>query len=217
MKRFLLAFLIILLSVSAQSQIKKGSRYVGAQVSYLSGNYKYNTQEQRSRNATIGAYLGKFTRDNQVVGIQFSYSSGKAETFDNGVNLSENLNRVMEAGVFLRKYKKLAKDFYFFGQGDIAFRGGKQTNKFNNPVSENKVTQTGGYLSLSSGLSYQVFDHFYFEVGVPNILLLQYTHSNQEVNGVTPTNFKQNEFLFRSSLLSGNGLSTFGIGFRVIW
>lgn len=217
MKRFLLAFVISIFSISAQSQIKKGSRYVGAQVSYLSGNYGYNTQEQRSRNATIGAYLGKFTRENQVLGIQFSYSNGKAETLDNGIVLSENLNRIMEAGVFLRKYKKLAKDFYFFGQGDIAYRGGKQTNRFTNPNSDNKVTQTGGYLALSAGLSYQVFNHFYFEVGVPNILLLQYTHSNQEVNGVTPSNFKQNEFLFRSSLLSSSGLSTFGIGFRVIW
>lgn len=217
MKRFLLAFVISIFSISAQSQIKKGSRYVGAQVSYLSGNYGYNTQEQRSRNATIGAYLGKFTRENQVLGIQFSYSNGKAETLDNGIVLSENLNRIMEAGVFLRKYKKLAKDFYFFGQGDIAYRGGKQTNRFTNPNSDNKVTQTGGYLALSAGLSYQVFNHFYFEVGVLNILLLQYTHSNQEVNGVTPSNFKQNEFLFRSSLLSSSGLSTFGIGFRVIW
>ncbi|OYW20323.1 MAG: hypothetical protein B7Z54_01480 [Sphingobacteriales bacterium 12-47-4] len=217
MKRSLLAFAIIIFSISAKAQIKKGSRYVGAQVSYLSGNYAYNTQEQRSRSATIGAYLGKFTRENQVVGFQFSYTTGKAETLDNGVVLSDNLNRIIEAGVFLRKYKKLAKDFYFYGQGDLAYRGGKQTNQFTNPTSDNKVTQTGGYLSLSAGLSYQVFTHFYFEVGVPNILLLQYTHSNQEVNGVTPSNFKQNEFLFRSSLLSSSGLSTFGIGFRVIW
>ena len=217
MRKIVLVLLAFTLTLIGHSQIRKGAHFAGAQLAALSGTYTSSTQEQKSRNLNISTYLGKAIKENKVAGILIGITSNKATTNNNSQVVSTNTFRVLELGVFLRQYKKLAKDFYFYGQGDLAYRRSKQQDNFSTPNSDNSIIAKGAYFSVGAGIAYQVFRNFYFEVGLPNMMFVQYIKTNQRVGGVVVSDYSQKEFSFRSSLFSNNGLSTFGVGFRIIW
>jgi hypothetical protein len=120
-----------------------------------------------------------------------------------------------EVGVFYRQYKKLAKDFYFFGQVDMAALFGNSSSKYNRSLYNVTTKQTGGKLFVSTGISYAILKKLQVELTLPNLLGLQFVntkYASTEPNARTQDN---KEFSFYSALSTNNAIGNLGVGFRL--
>lgn len=208
--------LLLLLSFTVNGQIKKQSIVLGGQLFYYNYKYQVDNLNQKSESGTISVSIGKAYKENKVIGINLSFSPIRQSNFLNGndtVNLTYNR---FDIGAFYREYKKLAKDLYFFCQVDGAFITADQIENYKIAAGNVKVTQRGGYVSLTPGISYQVFKKMQLELIIPNILGAQYlvTKYNSQISQVK--NSKQEQFLFYSNINNNTGLGFLGVGFRFI-
>ena len=120
-----------------------------------------------------------------------------------------------EIGGFFREYKKLAKDFYFFGQVDGAAIIANQTSSYKlTSGGDVKVTQRGGFISLTPGISYHVFKKMQLEITIPNILSTQYLKTKFVSQNPQIKNSKSDQFMFYSNLNNNTSFSWLGVGFR---
>lgn len=207
---------LILISFGVSAQIKKQSILLGGQLFYYNNKNQIDNLNQKSESGTISLSLGKVFKENKIVGFNLVFSPIRQfNNLNNGDTTTLTYNR-FDIGVFYREYKTLAKDFYFFTQVDGAFITANQNEHYKTISADVKATQRGGYISLTPGISYQVFKKMQLEVIIPNILSMQYlvTKFNSEVNQVKNT--KQEQFLFYSNINNNTGLGFLGVGFRFI-
>lgn len=214
-KCYFLALLVII-SVSSSAQIKKGAILLGGQLSYYNEKIEKGNTDQKYQGGTFGISLGKAFKENKVVGFNFAFSPNKQDNIFNG-NDTFNLNyKRFDIGAFFREYKRLAKDFYFFGQVDGAVVIGNQKEQYKR-TGNLKATQRGGFVSLTPGISYQVFKKMQFELTIPNILGMQYLVTKIDSQNPQVQNSKRKQTVFYSNLNSNNtSLSWLGVGFRFI-
>ena len=118
--------------------------------------------------------------------------------------------------MFYREYKKLAKDFYFFSQVDGAFITANQKEHYKIASGDVKASQRGGFISLTPGISYQVFKKIHLELSIPNILGMQYLVTKFDSNVPQVKNSKQVQTIIYSNLTNNTSLSWLGVGFRFI-
>lgn len=216
MTKYHLFSLVLLLSFTVNGQIKKQSILLGGQLFYYNKKNHVDNLDQKSESGTIGLSIGKAFKENKIVGVNLSFSPIRLSNYlNNGDTTSLTFNR-FDIGMFYREYKKLAKDFYFFSQVDGAFITANQTEHYKIASADVKATQRGGFISLTPGISYQVFKKMQLEMIIPNILSIQYlvTKLDSKVNQVT--NSKQEQFLFYSNINNNTGLGFLGVGFRFI-
>lgn len=146
------------------------------------------------------------------MGLYVGYGHAKSDNYYNGSYYANTKQDRYNLGVFFRNYKKLAKDFYFFGELGAGYNGSKQTDVNLPGNSQVRYTQAGAELYLTPGISYRVFKKLQLELVIPQIAGLQY--------GVTKmtsqtSNSKQDQFQFNTNLNSSL-LSNLGLGFRFV-
>jgi hypothetical protein len=215
MQKFYFLAALVIISVSGSAQIKKGSILLGGQLSYYTDKIEIGNDEQQYSAGTFGISLGKAIKENRVLGFNFGFSPGKQENIRRGsdtFNLS--INR-FDVGVFYREYKRLAKDFYFFGQVDGAFITSNQKEKYRRS-SDIKVTQRGAFLTLTPGFSYQLFKKMQLEVTIPGIVGIQYSVNKVDSQNPLTQSSKRKQLSVYSNLNNGTNLSWLGVGFRFV-
>ncbi len=220
--KILLSFVaLFFITVTSNAQIDKGkvllgggagySSYKSPQPEYYNG-YKYKT-------ANFNIQFGKAVNTNTVVGIILSYGYSKSNN-SNFPDSNLNKNNQYGAGIFYRRYKKLLKDFYFFGEVDGEYIHSDNTQQYlQNGEDGVKQISDGGVISFVPGLSYQLCKKMQIELTMVNIVSASYAHTktiyNANNNNITPGTYNGNSFVLNANLNS-NLLSNFGIGFKFL-
>ncbi|MEO7048173.1 MAG: hypothetical protein ABI091_22940 [Ferruginibacter sp.] len=207
--KFLLPIALIFFTATvANAQINEGRYLLGGSVSYIKvKNLPYSVSKSESFYSNI--QFGKVIKDNTVAGIIASYGSSKNEPGNTSSNFS--------AGIFYRKYKSLAKNFYFFGEGDLVYSHSKSTYENFQPVSDvTRSTSNGAGISFVLGISYSLCKRMQIELSMPTLASISYGSIKTETQYISPnttTTEKGNSFSANVNLNS-NLLSNFGIGFK---
>lgn len=207
--KLLLPILIILFATTAaNAQINEGRYLLGGSVSY---NSQKNSQGSGTKYESFYSNIqfGKVIKDNTVAGIIASYS------FSN--NGPTNKSNQFSSGVFYRKYKPLAKNFYFFGEVDALYNHLNQTNgifQIGNDATRN--LSNGGTLTFTPGISYSVCKRMQIELSMPNIASISYAGTKYETtSSITNSVSTVNGNNFSGSVnLNSSLLYSFGIGFK---
>ena len=129
-------------SLLANAQIKKGSILLGGQASFSHNNVNYPPNQgsnQTLNNGSISLSWGKAISDNTVLGLDFQF--GMSNNHNNGYPNQKQKYNSYGAGIFYRKYKSLAKDFYFFLEGGLNYSYGKTNLKDSSGNELQKATQ----------------------------------------------------------------------------
>lgn len=215
MLKFYVLTLVLIISCSASAQIKKGSILLGGQLFYYNDKTEKENIDQKYQSATFGVSLGKAFKENSVVGFNFAFSPIKQDNIYNGNDTFSLEYHRFDIGIFFREYKKLAKDFYFFGQIDGSFVTADQKEDYKR-AGDLKATQRGGFLSLTPGISYQVFKKMQLELTIPNVFGMQYLVTKVDSQNAQIPSSKRKQTSFYSNLNNNTSLSWLGVGFRFI-
>ncbi|MEO8819217.1 MAG: hypothetical protein ABI267_04965 [Ginsengibacter sp.] len=198
------------------AQITKGSILLGGAASFSHTDYHYvpnNINDQIGNGGNIYISGGKAVSENSVTGVNLQF--GSANYSYNGSLAQKQKSINYGAGVFYRKYKTLAKDFYFFLEGDLGYSYSrqKQIDSTGNELSKN--TQFSVALSLLPGISYKVLKNLNLEVTLPNMFSLQY--SDAKINNGTSAPPSKSNYIGFTSNLNASLLQNLFVGFRLIF
>jgi hypothetical protein len=159
---------------------------------------------------TISPVVGIAFKENSVLGFSASYYHANYE-YDASVSYGTRIDQgaALGAGIFMRKYKGLGKNFYLFGNGSLNFSGGKINYSNIAPTTTQKITDKTwtSALDFTPGISYAVSNKFHLEASLGSLLGVSYTRSKSD-----NPNDKSNSFNFHSDASTLNSLS---IGFRI--
>jgi hypothetical protein len=206
-----------LLSFFGNAQIKKNTYLLGGELSYINETYSFvNFTDQKRAGGTIGISIGKAFKENFVIGLNLNFSPLKESNFFTGNDTVTTRYYRSNLGVFLREYKKLAKDFYFFGQIDGAVIINNQTGSYKVAAADVKVIQRGAFISITPGISYHVFKKLQLEITIPNMMNTQYWVTKVVSHHPEIKNSKIQQFSFDSNLSSTTSLGWLGLGFRFL-
>ena len=219
-KKILLTIVIYLCVMhDSHAQISQGKILLGGSLSYSNNNS--NTQvsnDYKNENFATSVQVGKSIKNNRVVGIIISYSNFNSHILDFP---DSNFNRVnqINAGLFYRMYKRIFKDFYFFGETDLLYSHIKNDQGYPQDGSNSSTTNSnGGILSFFPGISYTLCKRMQIELLVPNLLSASYYRTSPANTQGTPaatTHEKRYNFSIGANLNS-NLLYNFGIGFKFL-
>lgn len=158
--------------------------------------------------------FGKAVKENNVVGVILSYNY--SNNYYN--NNQDTKNTQYSAGVFYRKYKRLIKDLYFFGEVDALYHHGESTPGYTqNGNYFSRSISNGGSVSFIPGISYAVCKRMQLELLMPNIIGISYSHTKTDYinTPAPPSSGEGNSFSFNTNL-NANLLNSFGIGFKFL-
>ena len=214
-KTLLLTAFIAIFSLSASAQIKKGSIYLGGDISANSQKRDFGTSQPDFKNkyANFNISAGSFVKQNLVAGVYGGYGHGEFNNaYPGGSNFRDSKYDSYRFGLFARQYKKLAKDFYFFGELGTGYFGSNQTD-VDMPVNfTTKYKGDGAEFYLAAGASYRVYKKLYVELSIPRVVNLQYAVKKETSPGQT---IKENQ-LNLSTNLTSSIFNSLGLGFRFI-
>lgn len=204
-------------SFISSAQIKKGAILLGGQVGYHDGVFKSsNTQlDQKRKSAVFNIAAGKAVKENKVVGISISYNHFGANNNYNGNNYTKVRVHGYNFEVFYRQYKKLAKDFYLFGEMGGGYFGSNQTDTEIPANTRFRYTESGGRLYLTPGIAYRLYKKLQVELLIPQIAQANYSVIKRRLAPNNAGYTTQNQFSFNTSLNSSL-LSNLGLGFRFV-
>ena len=200
-------------TLTLQAQINKGSTSLGGQISFSHGNAQdfTNDAHQESNQGYISLSAGKAVKDNSVIGLTVQFGAGK--NYNTSSNLNKTANSQYGAGIFYRRYKSLAKDFYIFFEGSLGYSYSKNTYKDTTGITLSESTQSMSSLGLTAGVSYKILKNLHLEVTLPQLLYIGYS-ANKSTQQTTVS--KSDGISFNSNLKPGT-LDNLGIGFRFIF
>lgn len=197
-------------AITANAQLNKDSYLLGGSASFNSSKGdQYANQKSEALNTSI--QFGKVVKENTVVGVIVSYGYS-----NNGPTYKTNQ---FSGGIFYRKYKPLAKNFYFFGEGDVVYAHSSNTQGiFQVGSNGTHYFTNGGILSFTPGISYAVGKRMQMELLMPNIVSLSYSKQKTEntSTGINSISTSKGHSFTANANLNNNLLSNFGIGFKFI-
>lgn len=217
--KFLLSLSVSFFSVIiSNAQINPGKVFLGGGLSYANNKNTQSAQSPTYANYTysyVNIQAGKFVKENTVVGIFGSYSYNKTSPVNSGYTRLMQFN----TGVFYRRYKSLARDFYLFGEADISYAHSKNKQMFQpggGPYDIMNGISDGGSFSLLPGISYNLFKKMQVELLMPNIFSVGYMHTITEYTYINPPSSSKDkgDVFSVNANLNANFLSNFAIGFK---
>ena len=182
-KIYALTIALVCFSFLSQAQIRKGSIYFGGDINYTSQKEEVLNSTPGGANnegkvnfTTFSPAIGIAVEENVFAGIDFTYSNSEAENS----SLSNNYkNKSIGAGVFVRRYFPVANKFYLFGQVRLGYynRDYNQTSMFSSETTQED--SWGLQAGIVPGLSYNVYKSLYLELGLNNLLQIQYENTDR--------------------------------------
>lgn len=120
--------------------------------------------------------------------------------------------------MFYRKYKRLVKDFNFFGEADATYFFGKGIQESSNTGSPSKTIDNGGSIAFIPGLSYSLCKRLQMEVSMPYILSIEYLHrhTTYQSSATQPQPDKEGSIFSFGANLNSNALYAFAVGFKFL-
>ena len=217
-KILLTTTLLFCIFTLSNAQIIKNTLLLGGAANFYSTSnpqVQYNAYQFKS--AYTNVQIGKAVKENTVVGLilSYTYSNQHPKNFPDSSFGKYNEYRV---GVFYRKYKKLLKELYFFGEVDASYIYSQNSQgTLQNGSDKTKIISNGGAVSFVPGISYGICKRLQLELSMPSIISLTYQSSKINYNTPMPSNIntKGNNFSFNANL-NPNFLSNFGIGFKFL-
>jgi hypothetical protein len=214
MRKIYLLF-IILFSINTNAQIAKNKLLLGGNVSYA---------ESRDRNLgpwdtwrQYGAFsieIGKALKQNAVLGLHTDYLVLKETYTTNSIDSATDRykNNSYGIGVFYRKYKPLWKDLYLFGQANTTYIYGKGKDNYYSSPGEDKITSHAGLVSLTPGISYQLFRKIQASITLNNLIAMRY----EDVKRTSMSqNARSHRFAFNTAF-QNNFIDNLGLGFHLV-
>jgi hypothetical protein len=238
--KFLLIFLLSILSVSAHSQFVKGNRMVGATIASslfssgktdLSGPNQLSI-EQTNKNFTLQftPSMGWFVSDKTVVGASMLVSvyNQKATNESGGVNYKEDENNNLDfgAGVFARQYLSTSNQMRPFVHLHLTVGSGSTETEgyyyYTLPGDIVKDTYTGsskGKFFYNAGVNAGLTRMLNQNAGLDLFIGYLYSYNKRTTTSTLISDHTNNGLDTRSEYEStqkfaGHGF-TFGIGFQV--
>jgi hypothetical protein len=217
-KVLLLTAIIAIFNLTTSAQIKKGSILLGGQIFFdnQDANYTNTQNKQKNQVANFNISAGTALSENKVLGLSVTYSHYINDYVSSGlVNYNSNSDSY-NFDVFYRVYKKLAKDFYFFGEMGAGYFGSNQTD-INVPGNTNKTKYrtSGAELYLTPGIAYRIYKKLHVELVIPQIAGTSYSVQKRNSLPVNLDDYKQNHFRFNTNLNS-SFLNNIGLGFKFV-
>lgn len=214
MKIYLFMVLSAFTALCADAQIKKGSILIGGQINFHGSNIEYAATPRTEKNnaAVIKISAGQAIKKNVVMGLIAGYSGLRSKKALNGRSyVTTNFNQY-QFGLFFRQYKKLGNSFYFFAEAEASYLTSNQTNFDTTSSTPIKYHRSGGQISLTPGIAYNLTKKLQLELLAPSIAAISYTSSKTGAPGLA---YKEKEFRVNSSL-NGSPLSNLALGFRIV-
>ncbi len=212
---------ILFTVVTANAQINKGGIFLGGSFNYNDSKLEYadpSYTNYKNEQAEVTIQIGKIIKDNTVIGVIASYNYTRYSPYP--VTDSDFVKyNIYSAGVFYRKYKKLLKNFYFFGEADGLYTHENIEQKNSSVSSDTKSKSNGGVISFVPGVAYAMGKKMHIELLMPNLVSISYSHftsTTLQGNPQVEANGKGHSFEMNGNL-NTNFLSNFGIGLKFIF
>lgn len=207
--KILLSFAILVCAaITSHAQINEGRYLLGGSIGFSSSKSQQSPEDKNESFNTI-IQFGKVIKDNNVAGIILSYGYSH--------NVSVYKTNQYGAGVFYRKYKSIAKNFYLFGEADAVYNYLKSTSgDFQVGNDATGFTSNSGILSLTPGISYSICKRMQMALVMQNLVSLSYGVSKNEATSTgtsTITSVKSHNFSANINVDSGV-LNNWVIGFK---
>lgn len=201
---------IFCFSISANAQINKGSIMLGGSIGgslYTVNNP--DTVSTKSNGFSFQPVIGFAIDDNTFLGLSLLIGGA-----DNKYYQYDQKRNSYGAGVFLRKYKPLSKNFYLFGEGNLMYSHEtyNYSSQYNNG-SEYDSKENSIYLNITPGVAYSLTRSIQLEAGLQNLLSIGYSSAEENAKTAGNEDYKMNSFSAGSSL-NPVSLSSISIGLR---
>lgn len=210
-KNLLLTIALVSAALLCEAQITKGSVLLGGGISAGRGTSESGNIEGKSRSIGFYPTIGVAVKDNTVAGLRLSYYYGKAS--QSNPDLSQKSNSY-SAGLFYRKYLPLSRAFYLFGEGAAFYASNETRNNYSPLGTNSRQTQRIIGVNLYPGVAYVVSKRFHLEVGLNNLLSLDYSRSTHENLSPGQSSISKNSGVNFSTNLSTAAPLT--VGFRFV-
>lgn len=210
-KLYFCTAIIILMTFGTSAQIPKGSIFIGGDLVYHSTNASdlNNVPTMKSRTFGIFPAVGFAVKDNLLTGIKLIYTSGRSETNGNTIQT----NNSWGAGLFLRKFKRIAKsDFYLFLQGDLSAGVGKEMIR-ENTIDQVKINSNYYNFGIYPGVNYRLSKRVLLETGLNSFFMIGYSKYKRIQGQTSPAETTYNNFSISTSL---GGLNEFFVGIKLL-
>jgi len=202
-KSLFFSCLFVLLTSVLHSQINKGSVLLGGNIGFSTNKAKDTSLKNNS--VLVTPVAGIAVKQNLIVGILLSYGHSESNmTYPS----AETEYKSYAAGIFVRKYVPLGKGFYFFGETGLNYQNYSDTYDYTSQKNELKGQSIS--IDLYPGVSYAVSKNFQLEFGIPQLVSLGYSKTEQLVNDATTQ--KTNGVNFNAA---ASAFSNFVLGFRI--
>jgi hypothetical protein len=199
---FTVLAIAVLLSFTASAQTSKGTVLLGGSLSFYHSKYTSDSNPTKTTTFALSPGISKFYKDNRVVGASLSYSRTTGSQNGNSYGLS----------VFLRQYLPIGKDFFLFA--DESLYGNTSKYRYSGSLQSrtDKAALVG--VSFNPGLAYAVNKKFQLEIGLPDMVTLDYNHYQVTNDPSSSNNTTTNTLSFRTGL-SEVSLGTLSFGVKV--
>jgi hypothetical protein len=205
-KKYLLAISIIIVAVSAQGQIAKGTFVLGGNFGISDHHSSFGNNKNTNHGFFISPVIGLTTKENKVSGIYLNYGQDKS----NSTGDASSKQSTYGGGVFIRKYKPLGKAFYLFGESDLGVN--YQKTESENGTTREVMKWKAVSISLNPGVSYAFSKSMQLEVSMPNILAISYSENESEY--IFPTSSTGSTSHGVDLYANLNPARNFAVGFR---
>ena len=216
-KVLMLSAIAAIFSLTTSAQIKKGSILLGGQIGFNDLKVDYNNAQpdQKNNNSLFSISVGTAIRENKVLGTSITYGHSDFDQNYNGNAFVNSRSNYYGIDIFYRQYKKLAKDFYFFGELGAGYLGSDQTDTDIPGNNKTKYTSSGGRVYLTPGAAYRIYKKLQVELLVPGIAGASYTVDKKTVAANNAFNSTQNRFGFNTSL-NASFFYNLSLGFKFV-
>jgi hypothetical protein len=216
-KLYFVTIALVCFSFLSNAQIRKGSVYLGGDLGYSSQKEERlnptpggTNNESEQKGVSFSPSIGVAVKENVFAGIDLSYSNTKGEN----LGTTNYKNKVLGAGVFLRRYFPVANKFYLFGQIRLGYYDREYDQNYNFNADRTLEKGWGIQAGLYPGLSYNIYKSLYLEMGLNNLLQAGYESLDiTRTSGFGNTSSSERKSFSIGSSLSNSSLT---VGLRFI-
>jgi hypothetical protein len=205
---------MLFFSLTSDAQINKGSIMLGGSLGGSFNNYKDpDTVAAKFNNFLISPAIGFAVANNTIVGFSLLYVLSNNKYYAE----PELKGHSYGAGVFLRKYKLLSKNFYLFGEGELMYTHASYNYSIHNSSFteyDSKANAIG--LNITPGIAYSLTHCIQLEASLQNLLSFGYSSTKEKARDTNQESYKSSSVYLNSSLnpISLSGI-TIGIRFWI--
>jgi hypothetical protein len=214
MKKILFTGTLITAVIFSNAQVDKGDILLGGNITGQFNKTEEGTNIAKTKEWVVNPSIGIAYKNNRVVGASIGYGRGEMRQ-ESGTSVSIDRYNFYLAGVYVRRYFPVSKNFAVFGQGDLRYQYLKRNVTYPSPFNSGfieKQNAVGVY--LTPGISYRIANRLMLETSFNNLIGIQFQNRNRKHTGTSPQpDQKSSSFAFNANAFPSSGLN---LGFRIV-